>query len=112
MHGDGFNTIVLKICLPKFTAFTILLYRSPNKPTPNFFNQLTNTLDEIRAKSPNCEIMVTGDFNVHNKKWLKFSKCDDDADFNGRRAEIFAASQGLTQLVNNPTFTPRYGWGN
>nr|CAH7728856.1 unnamed protein product [Callosobruchus chinensis] len=44
-----------------------------------------------------------GDFNVHNEAWLGFNKTDAA----GRAVEAFALSQGLTQLVKEPTFFPR-----
>ena len=98
------QTIVLKLALPNKQLFLISLYRSPSEPASvNFFENLTCKVDEIRARYPQSELLVVGDFNVHHKEWLGFSSSTDEV---GNQAYLFTSSHDLTQIFQEPTFIP------
>lgn len=101
---DTAQTIVLKLSFNKGPIiFLISIYRSPSEHAHSqFFEILTQKLDEIRSKIPDSELVVVGDFNVHHKVWLKSSKTDEV----GEQACIFASSHDLTEIVQQPTFLP------
>ena len=52
---------------------------------------------------PISQIMVFGDFNVHHKEWLAYSRNTDVA---GTAVYNFSIAQGLTQIVSSPTHIP------
>nr|CAH7762037.1 unnamed protein product [Callosobruchus chinensis] len=60
-------------------------------------------MDFLNSNFPSSEVALLGDFNVHNEAWLGSNKTDAAE----RAVEAFAISQGLTQLVKEPTFFPR-----
>lgn len=87
-------------------TFLCLLYRSPNLSddrTLEKFEELSNIIEEIYSSSPDAEIVLAGDFNVHNIPWLAHSARTDPA---GRCVELFAELNLLTQLVGEPTRIP------
>lgn len=51
----------------------------------------------------NCEIILLGDFNIHNAEWLTYSRGTIRA---GIEAENFAIINGLFQLITSPTRIP------
>lgn len=86
------------------TRFICALYRSPNSERPSqLFQYLSDKVDWIQVNYPSSEIVILGDFNVHNSNWLAHSNKTDEA---GRQAEAFAISCNLTQLVDCPTRVP------
>ena len=94
----------LKLALKSTTKFICCIYRSPSDNSFNeLFDSISSQIDELVSGFPSAEVIVLGDFNVHNREWLRSSKTDAQ----GRAAEIFAISNSLTNLVNEPTFFPR-----
>lgn len=53
------------------------VYRSPN-------DFVCETMDFILSNQPTSEVITFGDYNVHNKGWLKSQKTD----FQGRAAKL------------------------
>ena len=58
---------------------------------------------EILESYPDSEIIVAGDFNIHNSNWLHHS-CHTSRE--GLYVELFAKNNNLKQLVNEPTYFP------
>lgn len=67
---------------------------APPNPTNHtkLFNHHTNCIDD---HAPLCQIIVLGDFNVHNTSWLTHSSQKDKS---GLEAETFAILNNLHQL--------------
>ncbi len=84
--------------------YICLIYRSPNdRDFENLFASLSLQIEALLVNNPSCEIILLGDFNVHNTDWLPYSFSTDAA---GRAAQQFTNLNGLTQLINEPTRIP------
>ena len=60
------------------------------------FDSLSDSVTRIQTKFPDSEIIVAGDFNIHNNNWLSYSSHSTPE---GQYVELFAESNLLTQLV-------------
>lgn len=86
--------------------FVFFLYRSPNfcdEATLVKLDELTKVIDEIYTLCPSAEIVIAGDFNVHNTNWLSHSGVTTKA---GVYTESFADINLFSQLVDVPTRIP------
>ena len=98
LEFTDFDLIWLKLCMTSHLAFICALYRSPNDNScAEMFEHLSSQVDHINQRYPSAEVIILGDFNVHNKSWLTHSNKTDPK---GIMAEHFAISHNLTQLVN------------
>ena len=105
LSNPGFQLIWLKISLPGTSKFICTLYRSPNSNNHDFlFDHLSTSIDAITLQFPRSEIIILGDFNVHNSDWLVYSS--NITNPAGRDAEAFAIVNDLTQLISEPTRIP------
>ena len=69
------------------------------------FYSISANINEVLSINPSA-VFVFGDFNVHNKDWLTYSRGTD-------RLELcykFSISSNLTQMVNIPTQIPDYNF--
>ena len=68
---------------------------------PGHDTRLTEYLDDNLAdiRSLGSNIILAGDFNVHNREWL----CSTKTTIAGEAMEEFCASHHLTQPVTHPT---------
>ena len=104
LEPKDFDVMWFKISTQRITKFICCLYRPPSDTQYRaLFSSLSNTIDSLQINHPNAEIAIFGDFNVHNINWLTHSNTNDEQ---GRQAESFAISSGLTQLVGEPTRIP------
>lgn len=104
LETSSFDIIWLKVSASNVTKFVACVYRSPNDNSyQNFFDYLSDKVDHLVQTYPSSEVILLGDFNVHNSNWLKYSKGPDAG---GRAAENFAISRNLTQLIDVPTRIP------
>ena len=104
LESPDFDLIWLKLRMTSHLAFICVLYRSPNDNScAEMFEHLSSQVDHINQRYPSAEVIILGDFNVHNKSWLTHSNKTDPE---GIMAEHFAISHNLTQLVNEPTRIP------
>ena len=102
----AYNTLVLKISLSRKDIIVVGVYRSPNcKYACNFFENMTEKMDEIIKRFGNAELVITGDFNVHNRDWLGLSS-HNAPNQAGKKAQLFASGLNLTQMVKEATFYP------
>ena len=100
-ENSSFDLMWFKVSLPHHMKFICCLYRSPNDSNfHQLFDYLSLRVDDIESDFPSAEIIVLGDFNVHNVDWLPYST---HTDVEGREAEFFAISCELSQLVDTPT---------
>lgn len=103
-----FTFIWLKLKIDRKDIYCCFLYRSgacSSEETWTAFNKLSATIDDILEVSPNAEIVLAGDFNVHNDRWLPYS---NSTNLPGIYAEMFALVNGLTQLTNAITYFTRH----
>ena len=82
---------------------------SPNSNNLEFlfdhlFDHLSKSIETITLQSPRSEIIVLGDFNIHNSEWLSYSS--NVTNPAGREAEAFAIVNDLTQVISEPTRVP------
>ena len=100
----GYQLLWLKVSLPRHSKIYCCIYRSPNcNDYVALFTYLTTSFESLILQYPSCEIIILGDFNVHNAEWLTYSKGANRA---GIEAESFAIINGLTQLITSPTRIP------
>ena len=65
---------------------------------------LSKSIETITLQSPRSEIIVLGDFNIHNSDWLSYSS--NVTNPAGREAEAFSIVNDLTQVISEPTRVP------
>ena len=95
LFSPGFQLIWLKISLPNTSKFICTLYRSPNSNNHELYDHLSKSIETITLQSPHSEIIILGDFNVHNPDWLTYSS--NITSPAGRDADTFAIVNDLTQ---------------
>ena len=101
----GFQLFWLKISRPHATEYICTLYRSPNSNNHELlFDHLSKSIETIALLSPRSEIIVLGDFNVHNSDWLSYSSSVTNPA--GLDAEAFALVNDLTQVILETTGVP------
>lgn len=102
-----FAFIWLKIVVNHRKIYFCFLYRSSELSSDLFFeelDQLSSTIDSIYNSCHDAEIIVAGDFNIHNQRWLIHSP---RTDLPGLYTEVFSLSNSMSQLVDEPTYIPR-----
>ena len=65
------------------------------------FDSDSSNIDEVLSINQFNNVLVFGDFNVHCKDWLTYSGGTDRP---GELCCNFSISNGLTQMVNFPTW--------
>ena len=87
---------------PRATKYICSLYRSPNSNNHELlFDHLSKSFETITLQSPRSEIIVLGDFNIHNSDWLSYSSNVTNPAC--REAEAFDIVNDLTQVISEPT---------
>ena len=105
LSNPGLQLFWLKVSLPHTTKNICTLYRSPNSKNHELLlDHLSKSIETIALQSPLFEIIVLGDFNVHNSDWLSYSS--NVTNPGGRDAEAFAIVNDLTQVISKPTHGP------
>ena len=101
LEKNDFDALWLKINTKATSRFLCTIYRSPNdKRYDAFFEYLGNCVNEILLRFPNSEVSFLGNFNVHNKDWLRFSRSNTPK---GNAAHLFLTSCALIQIIDCPT---------
>ena len=94
LESSAFDVLWLKANISGTPIFFCSVYRSPNDDDPvSFFSYLSTKMDFISTTFPTSQVVLVGDFNVHNTEWLQHSGVTNAA---GREGEVFAISQGLS----------------
>ena len=89
LSSPGFLLFWLKISFPHATKYICTLYRSPDSNDHELlFDHLSKPVETITLQSQRSEIIVLGDFNVHNSNWLTLSS--NVTNPAGREAEALA----------------------
>ena len=105
LSNPGFQLFWLKVSLPHATKYICILYHSPNSNNHELLlDRLSKSIETITLQSPRSEIIVLGDFNIHNSDWLSYSS--NVTNPAGREAEAFAIVNELTQVISEPTRVP------
>ena len=95
------NTIVLELSISRKKLFFVCSYRrngQTQQEYTSYCEKIGEMLDKIDSENP-FSIILTGDFNAHNKKWYSEGKTDK---FGQDMQEIFE-KHCLYQTVNQPT---------
>ena len=67
LEPKDFDVMWFKITTQQITRFICCLYRPPSdKQFRALFSSLANTVDFLQTNNPKAEIVILGDFNVHN----------------------------------------------
>lgn len=101
-----FSSLWVKFKIRSHVLHFCFLYRSPNLGRISTFDKLdmlSDSISNILKNYPDSEIVVAGDFNIHNIGWLCHSSHTSPE---GLYVELFAESNNLTQLVKEPTHIP------
>lgn len=65
--------------------------------TLSFLISYLQALNSLLVTDPNCHVIILGDFNVHNQKWLVHSSHTSVVE---RKAEQFTVVSNLSQLID------------
>ena len=88
MFPTGFISFSVLLLFPLSITFFILC---------TVFDPTSSNIDEVLSINPFANMIVFGDFNVHHKDWLTFSRGTDKP---GEHCYNFSISNDLTQMVN------------
>ena len=84
-------------------SYFIFLYQSPSLLCM-VFDSISSNIDEVFLINQSANVLVFGDFNIHNKDWL--TNLSGGTDRPGEPCYNFFISNDLTQMVNFPTLIP------
>ena len=103
IDADDFQILWLRFNLNGRQLFLASIYRSPNRQADDaFFEHLTSSVESIVSDFPSAEVVLLGDFNVHNPNWLISNRCDAA----GVELEAFSILNDMQQLIHAPTRVP------
>ena len=103
LENSGDSYLYFLLVLLHSVSYFFFLYRSPSSALCTVFDSISSNIDEVLSINPSVNVFVFGDFNVHHKDWLNFSRGTDQP------VELcynFSISNDLTQMVNFPTRIP------
>ena len=106
MSDPEFSAFWVKLKIQTRIVHFCFIYRSPNTSrdhTLSGLESISSSISSILAHHPQSEIVVAGDFNVHNTEWLVFSNHTSPE---GLDVELFSNFNNLTELVESPTHFP------
>ena len=92
-----------RLALLHSTSYFLFLYRSPSSDSCSILDVVSTNIDKVLTVHPTANVFVFGDFNVHHKEWLKYSRGTNHP---GEQCYNFSISQDLTQIVDFPTRIP------
>ena len=99
-----FQIIWFKLYFGSSPCIVAVIYRSPNSESDDtFFAYLSDSVESLISSHPDAEVVLLGDFNVHNSNWLSCSRSTDSA---GLELESFCILNSFDQLVSGPTRIP------
>ena len=99
-----FQILWIKLHIDNSCCVVGMVYRSPHCSSDDrFFSMLNDVVESSLSSTPNAEIVLMGDFNVHNSDWLPSSRITDSA---GSELERFCVLNNFEQLVKGPTRIP------
>ena len=95
------NTVVLALRINNKKVFFVTSYRKSGQNDleyKEYMNKLDELLDEITNEDPH-EVILTGDFNVHNATWW-----GTKTDKKGLDMKELLDKHSFRQMVNQPTY--------
>ena len=102
--SSEFQCVGVNIYSSRSSITVITAYRPPDSDSKKFADYLDQVLAGLpRVASRN--ICLVGDFNAKHDSWLS----SQTSDIAGHRLFAFAISNGLVQVVSEPTFTTNSG---
>ena len=102
------ESIVIEINLNRKKIILLLVYRPPSQTSVEFsvfMKKLSTFYEKAVSTKPSC-IILTGDFNARSPFfWGEESRQTPE----GKKLSEFCLSNGLEQIINEPTHFPRDG---
>ena len=93
----GLISLCFRLDLLHSVSSFFFLYQSPSSSLCPIFDSISFNIDEVLWINPSANVFIFGDFNVHHKDGLIYSRGTD------KSGEL---SYDLTQMVNLPTQMP------
>ena len=103
LENSADSYLCFQQALLHLVSYFFFLYWSPSSSLCTIFDFISFNIDEVFSINPSANVLVFGDFNIHNKDWLTFSGGNDRP---GELCYKFCISSSLTQIVNFPTRIP------
>ena len=103
LENSADSYLCFRLALLHLVFYFFFLYRSPSSSLCTVFDSISSNIDEVLSINLSANVFVFGDFNVHHKGWLTFSRGTDRA---GELYYNFFISNDLTRMVNFPTHIP------
>ena len=100
-------TLVLELSINRKKVFFVSSYRKhgqTNEEYKIYSTKLDDLMDKISLENP-FAIIITGDYNSHNKKWYQ----GDNSDEFGLDLQETFEKYSMFQMVNQPTFISKWG---
>ena len=66
-----------RLALRHSVSYLFILYRLLSSSLCTVFDSISSNIDEVLSISPSANVFVFGDFNVHHKDWLTYSRGTD-----------------------------------
>ena len=103
LENSADSYLCFRLALLHLVFYFFFLYRSPSSSLCMVFDSISSNIDEVLSINLSANVFVFGDFNVHHKGWLTYSRGTDRA---GELYYNFFISNDLTRMVNFPTHIP------
>ena len=103
LENSANSYLGFQLALLHSVSHFFFLYQSPSSSLCTVFHSISSNIDEVLSINPSANVFVFGDFNVHHKDWLTYSKGIDRP---GELCYNFSMSNDLAQMVNFPTRIP------
>ena len=92
--------LYFQLALHHLVSYYFFLCQSPSSSLCTIFDSISSKIGEILSINPSVNAFLFGDFNVHHKDWLTYSRELIDL------VNSVIISSDLTQMVNFPTQIP------
>ena len=103
LENSADSYLCFRLALLHLVFCFFFLYWSTSSSLCTVFDSISSNIDEVLSINLSANVFVFGDFNVHHKGWLTYSRGTDRA---GELYYNFFISNDLTRMVNFPTHIP------
>ena len=100
LENSADSYLCFRLALLHSLSYFFFLYRSSSSCLCTVFDSISSNIDEVLSINPSANVFVFGDFNVHHKDWLSYTR---GTDWSGELCYNFSTSNDLTQSVNFPS---------
>ena len=77
LENSADSYLCFRLALLYSVSYFFFLYRSPSSALCTVFDSISSNIDEVLLINPSANVFVFGDFSIHHKDWLTYSRGTD-----------------------------------